>query len=246
MHTTPTDIFGCHSMAIVMLQLLVSVTVLILCHFHVAMSFTVAGLNVKLNVKPDRRVEFLDVITMDGKETLANEPGALQFVMGEDTSTENIFYLHEQYKSQEDLKYHESTPHFKKWQEFCATNPFQEDPIKDVYECQHDPVKIPVRSAFSLNVELCIKPQVREEFLKVINNNQKGSRAEPLCLQYDYGESTETPNSFYFHEQYMGKDEGKEGFDAHAIAPHFVKWEEFAATDPFTKPPRVSFFKNIM
>jgi autoinducer 2-degrading protein len=229
------------------LQLIAPLAVLLLCHHvHVAMSFNVLALNVKLAVKPDRRVEFLDVIQMDGAETLAKEPGALQFVLGEDTSTNNVFYLHEQYKSLDDFRYHESTPHFAKWKAFCATGPFHQDPIVDIYECQHDPVQVPVRAAFSLNVELCIKPELREEFLKVINNNQRGSRAEPLCLQYDYGESITTPNSFYFHEQYKGDNEGKQGFDAHAIAPHFVKWEEFAATDPFTKPPVVSFLKNII
>jgi autoinducer 2-degrading protein len=233
---------------VMLLQLILPLTVVLLLghHLHVAMSFSVVALNVKLSVKPDRRVEFLDVIQMDGAETLAKEPGALQFVVGEDTTTTDIFYLHEQYKSMEDFRYHEATPHFAKWKAFCATGPFTEDPIVDIYKCAHDPVKVPVRAAFSLNVELCIKPEVMEEFLKVINGNQNGSRAEPLCLQYDYGESTTTPNSFYFHEQYMGEEEGKKGFDAHAVAPHFVKWEEFAATDPFTKPPVVSFFKNII
>jgi quinol monooxygenase YgiN len=234
---------------VMLLQLIqiAPLAVLLLCHhFHAAMSFSVVALNVKLAVKPDRRVEFLDTILMDAAETIKEEPGALQFVVGEDTSTNNIFYLHEQYKSMDDFEYHQATPHFSKWKAFCATGPFTEDPIVDVYQCQHDPVKVPVRAAFSLNVELCIKPEVMEEFLKVINNNQSGSRAEPLCLQYDYGESTTTPNSYYFHEEYTGDDEGKKGFDAHAIAPHFVKWEEFAATDPFTKPPVVSFFKNII
>jgi autoinducer 2-degrading protein len=231
----------------VLLQLILPLVILLFSHhLHVVISFSVVALNVKLVVKPERRVEFLDVIQMDGAKTLAKEPGALQFVVGEDTTSQDIFYLHEQYKSMEDFRYHEATPHFAKWKAFCATGPFTEDPVVDIYNCAHDPVKVPVRAAFSLNVELCIKAEVREEFLKVINNNQSGSRAEPLCLQYDYGESTTTPNSFYFHEQYTGEEEGKKGFDAHAIAPHFVKWEEFAATDPFTKPPVVSFFKNIV
>jgi quinol monooxygenase YgiN len=94
-------------------------------------------------------------------------------------------------------------------------------------------------------VELCIKEDMRQEFLSVIENNQRGSRAEPLCLQYDFGESTKERNTFYFHEQYTGEDEGKEGFDAHTVAPHFRKWEEFAAKSPFTKDPAVYFFKTI-
>ena len=55
---------------------------------------------------------------------------------------------------------------------------------------------------------------------------------------YEWGECTKEPNTFHFHEQYLGK----EGFDAHAATPHFADWEAFAATDPFTKEPEVSFF----
>ena len=77
------------------------------------------------------------------------------------------------------------------------------------------------------------------------------------------GESTTERNTFYFHEQYKGKA----GFEAHTQAPHFKVslkwtrhsdcsekerrlkvvrvqvWEEFAATEPFTKPPEVQFFE---
>jgi quinol monooxygenase YgiN len=61
-----------------------------------------------------------------------------------------------------------------------------------------------------------------------------------MCLEYDYGESLKSPNSFYFHEQYTGKEE----FDAHAISSHFLKWEEFASKNPFMKPPFVKFYHN--
>ena len=80
----------------------------------------------------------------------------------------------------------------------------------------------------------------------MIRNNQKGSNEnEPLCLQYVYGESTVEPNKFLFHEEYEGAEGGKEGFDAHAAAPHFKKWEEFVEKDPFTKAPVVNCFKSL-
>lgn len=203
------------------------------------------AINVRVAVKPERRAEFLRVIQADAAQTVGTEPGALQFALGADATDPSAFHFHEQYKSQADLDYHFSTPHFKEWNDFCETKPFISDPIVNIYQCHHEPVKVPPRPAFCLNVELCIKEQMREEFLAVIDNNQRGSRAEPLCLQYDYGESTTEPNSFYFHEQYTGKMDGKEGFDAHSAAPHFAKWEAFAGKNPFTKDPVVSFFKNI-
>lgn len=88
-----------------------------------------------------------------------------------------------------------------------------------------------------------MKPERRSEFLECIANNQRGtlSRAEPLALEYKYGEDATTPNTFHFFEKYKGK----EGFEAHQKAPHFAVWETFAATDPFTSPPEIAFFEEV-
>jgi autoinducer 2-degrading protein len=204
------------------------------------------ALNIQLNVAPERRDEFMKIIKYDGAQTLATEQGALQFVVGEDAETPNRFFLHELYKSKEDYEMHQKTDHFKAFAKFSETDPWVAEPAIVFFEGTHEPVHIPYRPAFCLNVKLCIKKEVREEFLRVIENNQKGSRKEPLCLQYDYGESSSEPNTFYFHEEYKGANDGKEGFDAHAAAPHFAVWEEFATTaDPFTSPPVVNFFKAL-
>jgi quinol monooxygenase YgiN len=224
----------------------------LLTNLHLVMSFstsTPAGpfaINVKVALKPERRSEFLKVIKKDAAQTLSTEPGALQFVLGQDNDDANTFYFHEQYRTNADIDFHFSTPHFKEWKEFCDTEPFTAVPVVQIFHCNHEPVKIVARPAFCLNVGLFVKAEKREEFLAVISNNQKGSRQEPLCLQYDYGESKDTPNSFYFHEEYTGDDEGKEGLDAHAVTLHFAKWEEFAATNPFTKEPVISRFKSIV
>ena len=93
----------------------------------------------------------------------------------------------------------------------------------------------------ALNVILRIKPQVRDEFLDVILNNQRGTLnkdLEPLALEYTFGEDKEEPNTFHFHEKYIGE----EGIAAHNTAPHFLLWEEFASTNPFTAPPEVYKF----
>jgi quinol monooxygenase YgiN len=205
------------------------------------------ALNVKCGLKPDRRDEFLRVIQADAVKTIQTEPGALQFTLGCDNSDANVFYFHEQYQTKSDFEHHCSTAHFLAWKEFCATEPFTLSPIVEFFHCvQHEPIKVDQRRAFCLNVKLCVKPEMRPEFLAVIDNNQKCSRREPLCLQYDYGESTEIANTFHFHEQYMGDQDGKEGFDAHARSAHFGLWEEFAAKDTFTSEPVVNFFQSII
>jgi len=95
---------------------------------------------------------------------------------------------------------------------------------------------------YCLNVKLAVKPERRDEFLECIKNNQRGTLGtEPLAVVYTYGEEVDNPNTFYFHEKYKGK----EGFEAHAAAPHFAAWEKFAATDPFTSPPEVFFFDEV-
>jgi len=58
---------------------------------------------------------------------------------------------------------------------------------------------------------------------------------------YRFGEDESCPNTFHFHEQYKGK----EGYDAHSEETHLIAWEQFSATDPFTEPPKVIFFKEI-
>jgi autoinducer 2-degrading protein len=203
------------------------------------------ALNVQFDVAPEHRDEFLKIIKYDGAQTLATEEGALQFVVGEDVETPNRFFLHELYKAKEDFLKHQKTEHYAKLSKFKEADPWVADPVVVFFEGTHELVQIPCRPAFCLNVKLMIKEEVREEFLRVIDNNQKGSRKEPLCLQYDYGESSSEPNTFYFHEEYKGANDGKGGFDAHAAAPHFVAWEEFANTDPFTSPPVVNFFKAM-
>lgn len=204
------------------------------------------ALNVRLDVKPERRDDFLQIIQNDQSNTVAKEPDALQFVVGEDVDSPNTFYLHEQYKSEDAFKYHTETPHYAEWKKFCDSEPFSVAPVVDFYLCTHEAEKIPIRTAFCLNVELNIQPKVRNKFLEVIDNNQKGSNAEPLCLQYHYGESTTTPNTFFFHEEYTGENDGKEGFQAHQATPHFAMWETFASTgEPFTKPPIINLYKTL-
>jgi len=104
-------------------------------------------------------------------------------------------------------------------------------------------------TAFCVTVNLYPKSELRKEFLKVIENNKKGTDnkgLEPLALQYTFGESSTESNVFHFYEQYKGtKDNDKEGFEAHAASAHFGDWNSFVGTDPFVKPPEVYFSKAI-
>lgn len=204
--------------------------------------------NLKCTVKPSRRTEFMSLIAENQRLALQNEPDALQYTFGEDVTDPNTFFIHEQFTSEEGFAAHRHTPHNENWQTYRSSNPFREggEPAVSFYYGTHEPKKVPVRDAYCLNVQLCIDPKVRDEFLKVIEENARGSNQdEPLCLQYIWGEDVNESNTFHFHEEYSGKDDGKEGFFAHAATEHFANWESFAAKDPFTKPLVVSFYKTL-
>ena len=202
------------------------------------------AVNLKLKVKPDRRAEFLDLVRNNQRLTLETEPLSLQYVVGEDVDEQNTFYIHEQFVSEQGFAEHKQTAHNADWGAFKLTEPFTES-VCDFYFLDGETVEAPVRDAFCVHAELCPRPEMREEFLEVIRNNRKGSRLESLCLQYAFGESNVEENKFLFHEEFAGADGGKEGFDAHAVAPHFLAWEKFASANPFARPPVVSFYRTI-
>jgi quinol monooxygenase YgiN len=217
-----------------------------------SLSITTSGkhpycMNLKCTVKESRRDDFLSLIKENQFKTLQDEPEALQYVVGEDVDSPNTCYIHEQFASADGFAYHRNTPHNANWHKFKASDPFIDEPVTNFFYGKHEATaKAPMRDAFCLNVQLCIDPKYREEFLEVIINNSRGANEnEPLCLQYDWGEDCNEPNTFHFHEQYTGADGGKEGFTVHTVADHFRKWEEFAAIDPFTKPPLVAFFRTL-
>ncbi|CAB9510400.1 expressed unknown protein [Seminavis robusta] len=203
-------------------------------------------INLKCKVKQSFRDEFLALVKDNQIRTLEDEPDALEYVVGEDVEEPNVFYIHEQFETLEAFAFHRETPHNKNWQKFKTNDPFSEQPVASFYDGTHKATKVPIRDAYCLNVQLCVDPKYREEFLEVIANNARGSiEEEPLCLQYVWGEDCAIPNTFHFHEQYVGSEDGKEGFVAHSKTKHFEAWENFVTKDPFTKPPVVQFYKTL-
>lgn len=81
---------------------------------------------VKLSIKPDKIEEFMKVIKEDQKQTIATEPGSIQFVIGEDKESSNTFYLFEHYKSEDAFDEHGKTPHYGPWDAFVKTSPWSE------------------------------------------------------------------------------------------------------------------------
>ena len=201
------------------------------------------AVNLKFSVEPSRRQDFLTLIKGNQRKTLDLEPKALQYFVGESIDEPNKFYIHEEFVGAEGFEDHRAMPHAGDWAKFKSTEPFTigGDPKIGFYDCSQDIEKIPVRKVFAVSVELCLKPDMREEFLEVITNSQKCSIKEPLCLQYSIAESTSDKNQFILHEEY----ESKAGFEAHIATPHFKIWEQFVSKEPFSKPPVIEPFRSI-
>mmetsp|Transcript_5650 Transcript_5650/g.8187 ORF Transcript_5650/g.8187 Transcript_5650/m.8187 type:complete len:256 (+) Transcript_5650:58-825(+) len=226
--------------------------------------YYVLALNAKCRVKPEQREAWIAAIQENQLCTRRDEPGNLQFVVGQDVDDENTFYLHEEFQNIAAFQDHCASPHFCRYDEFCNKSkkkaPLDGDLELVFYHPRDDEPnehiqKRPIhKNAFGLSVNLYPKASVRDEFLTVISNNKEGTdTTEDLALQYTYGESATVEgfgaegaeNTFHFHEQYAGENHGKEGFEAHTSAPHFSAWEEFVGTDPFEKDPEVFFYRIL-
>ena len=205
------------------------------------------AVNAVFTIKEDRRDEFISIIQDDQKLSLKDEEGIVRFVVGEDKDKKNTFYLHEEYVNEDAFKEHTEMPHFKPWDDFTKTDPWTEDgaPVADFYFCTHEAgKKEAMRSGHALNAKFTIKADRRDEFLKIIKEDQEETLAkEKGSIQFVIGEDKEKENTFYLFEQYVNE----EAFNKHNEMPHFQPWKAFTETDPFTEDgaPVAGFYNTL-
>ena len=74
-------------------------------------------------------------------------------------------------------------------------------------------------------VECNVKPEKRDEFLKVIEHDAVHSEHdEPGCLRFDVVVDNDDPDHYLFYEVYRDA----EAFAAHRDSEHFARWREAA------------------
>jgi len=79
---------------------------------------------------------------------------------------------------------------------------------------------------YAIWVSLKIKPERREQFLTVIEDDSICSvRDEPGCVRFDVLQDADDPDHYYFYEVYH--DEA--AFQAHTQTPHLARWRAAAA-----------------
>jgi (4S)-4-hydroxy-5-phosphonooxypentane-2,3-dione isomerase len=70
-------------------------------------------------------------------------------------------------------------------------------------------------------VTVKIKPELRERFLEVIEDDATASvRDEPGCVRFEVLQNASDPDTYYFFEVY--RDEA--AIQAHRETPHFARW----------------------
>lgn len=206
------------------------------------------AVNAAFTVKEDRRDDFIRIISGDQKSSLADEPGCIRFVVGEDKDKKNTFYLHEEYVDEDAFKTHGEMPHFKPWDEFVKSDPWAEDGAIDpgFYFCTHEVgKKEPVRSGFALNAKLAIKADRRDEFLKLIKEDQEKTLSDERgSIQFVVGEDKDKENTFYLFEHYVNE----EAYNEHNEMPHFKPIGDFMKSDPFAEggEPVVGFYNVLV
>ncbi len=78
--------------------------------------------------------------------------------------------------------------------------------------------------AVVVNVE--VKPDRVEEFLRVMEHDAIESRKEEGCLRFDVLRDLTDSNKFVFYEVYRDQD----AIDFHKATSHFQQWSDFNAS----------------
>jgi quinol monooxygenase YgiN len=91
---------------------------------------------VDVQVKPEMRDKFIELLKYDAEHSENDEPGCLRFDLLEDTEKPNHFFFYEVYKDEASMAAHRETPHFKHY--FSQINDLIERPnVRNVTKSIH-------------------------------------------------------------------------------------------------------------
>ena len=75
---------------------------------------------------------------------------------------------------------------------------------------------------YAITVQLKVKPEKVDDFLKLTLENATAARKEPGCLRFDVLRHEKEPDRFFFYEVYRTPDDHK----AHQGTAHYLRWKE--------------------
>ena len=77
------------------------------------------SLVVQMQVRPERREEFLAGMAANAEASVRDEPGCLRFDVSAVAADANRFFLYELYTDAEAFEAHKASPHFAQWREIA-------------------------------------------------------------------------------------------------------------------------------
>jgi autoinducer 2-degrading protein len=77
------------------------------------------SLVVQMQVRPDRREEFLAGMAANAEASVRDEPGCLRFDVSAVAADANRFFLYELYTDAAAFEAHKASPHFAQWREIA-------------------------------------------------------------------------------------------------------------------------------
>eukprot|EP00933_Yihiella_yeosuensis_P024955 TRINITY_DN19346_c0_g1_i1.p1 TRINITY_DN19346_c0_g1~~TRINITY_DN19346_c0_g1_i1.p1 ORF type:complete len:297 (-),score=82.79 TRINITY_DN19346_c0_g1_i1:198-1088(-) len=183
----------------------------------------------ELEIKKECVDEFIKVMTADAVGS-RSEPGCLRFDFIRDKENQCKFMTYEVFESDAAMAAHKEMPYVKAW------GAFQYGDKKPVVS-----KKLSVTEAVSwtqrekggssapmvLKVELDIKEECVDEFVKIMSASAKGSRTEVACLRFDLLRDKANPCKFFCYEAYSGP----EALDVHKEMPYVKAWGAFQYGD---------------
>ena len=78
------------------------------------------SLVVQMEVRPDRREEFLAGMAANAEASVRDEPGCLRFDISSVGGDPNRFFLYELYTDTAAFEAHKAAPHFAQWRTVAA------------------------------------------------------------------------------------------------------------------------------
>jgi len=94
---------------------------------------------------------------------------------------------------------------------------------------------------YILLVNIHVKPECVDAFIKATRENARASVQEPGCLRFDVIQEVENPAQFKLYEVY--RDEAAAA--AHKQTPHYAAWAEVAP--PMMVEPRTrAIYRNCI
>lgn len=76
---------------------------------------------IKVEIKPERRQDFLAAIEVDAVGSETDEPGCVRFNVLQDAEDENVYYFYEVYTSEAAVTAHREAPHYAVWRAAADT-----------------------------------------------------------------------------------------------------------------------------